>query len=444
MILERQLVAHLFNNTEIIERVTLSVSSLSDNIAKIGMKFLLNEDSVTRDSFTKCYVECELMLSQQGIKSLGDFEKSIFGTYPEDRSFDWMYVEGIIKNNHLKRRYKETLERAIEDIEDVSLDTAVSNLDIGMRNLEKDNNKDVAIIKADTFLDIYDRETLEIEEAKKADKPTYYTLFHPALKGKIRIKKGWLCNVIGSTGSGKSIATAEMLLHLVMDYNERALLVTDENSDGVILTYLHCAYFGLRYNKVEDRIIDLTAYINALPDKEFKEYKRVFDKIDVIELPSIPLLEVRSMMKKAVNNDNPYRFVMLDSFDEINSDANIPEVDRYDINAKQIEKLTKEFESILIVTNQLQTTAYNISIEKIPQLCVHQSKTIVKKVSLSLILAPEYVSDGEEVREVGFRVKVNKSRSGSMGLIYEATRDYDHCRLLPSENIIGGTDGVGF
>ncbi len=444
MILERQFVANMFEKPELIKRTTLSVASLSDNIAKIGLKFLLNEEKVTRDSFTKCYTEYESLLKTQNIDSLTDFEDYIFGTYPEDREFDWMYVENVLKNNHLKRRYTELLEKAGSEIEDVSLDTAISNLDMAMRNLEKDNNKEVAIIKADTFLDIYDRDTLEIEEAKNSNKPTYYTLFHPVLKKYLRMKLGWNINLISKTGGGKSIVGAELLLHLVMDYDQRALLVTDENSDSVILTYLHCAYFGISYHKVEDREIDLSEHINLLTDKEYKKYKRVFNNIDVIELPSIPLMDVRSMLKTAQNNDNPYSFVMLDSFDEINSDSNIPEFDRYDINAKQVEKIAKAFDVILLVTNQLQTTSYSTSIENIPQLCTHFSKTIVKKSFLSLLLMNEYKKDGDDIKECGFRMKINKNRSGGQGVIYEVTKDYNNCRLIPSNTEIGEKIGVDF
>jgi len=775
MILERQFVANMFEKPELIERTTLSVASLSDNVAKVGLKFLLNEEKVTRDGFTKCYTEYETLLKTQNIDSLTDFEDYIFGTYPEDREFDWMYVENVLKNNHLKRRYIELLEKAGSEIEDVSLDTAISNLDMAMRNLEKDNNKEVAIIKADTFLDIYDRNTLEIEEAKKNDKPAYYTLHHPVLQKYVRSKIGWLFNVIGATGcvdmdtefftgkgwkkisdyeegdkvlqynkdntaelvnpleyhkydadklysfktkygldqvlseehnvvyfmgeskevksatfkevkdmheervngfggkfkvgfeykggngialsddeirlmvavmadgsysknktdfcrfhikkehkktalrilinncgikfkeavsknegytdfyfiapmktkiypnswykatreqlqviadevlnwdgsydtrnnktsvgrffttikesadfiqfvfasldykasiresdrrgrvkvlnnkeyttksidyivniskkntttitngagekvkieeyktidgkkycfsvpsgmlvlrrnnkifvtgnSGKSIVTLEIMLNLVMRYNERALIVTDENSDEVMLTYLHCSYFSIKYSDIEDRKVNLTKHINSLSDKDFKEYKRVFDKIDVIELPSIPLMDVESILKNAQNNDKPYRFAFMDSFDEINSDANLPEIDRYDINAKQVEKIAKRFNLILGVTNQLQTTMYRTSIEKLSQLCVFQSKSIVKKASLSLVIAHEYTKDGDSEKEGGLRIKISKCRSGGQGVIYEVKKNYDYCQLIPSDTEIGEKIGVDF
>lgn len=768
LILEKQLVAHIFYNPDVLDRLTLKSDDFSDTITKaLYSKMKQSEIGVSIELFAKLYESNRNIFDLKDIQTFHQAKKYIFFEYEKEKDFDWMYVEILLKEESKKRKYSEIFEKSMENIHKEGIDTALSNLDLSLRKLDMENPRDIELIKAENFLDLYKERTLEIEELKKSNKPTYYTFNNKILSKHVRMKLGWLWNLVAGTGcvdcdteyfngsewkkvsdyvegdkvlqynedgtselvypskyhvynaeylnhfktkyginqclsdehsvvyfndnnelmkkqmldvkeihdkningfsgkfkvshnfkggngvelsdneirlmvaviadgnfanntnlcrvniknkhkkdrivdllnkcnieykekqynkkdlefvafifkapirtkvydsiwyncskeqlfiisdevlnwdgyydkrnnektigrffttikknadfiqfvfnslnykasiqcsdrrgrirklngkeyvtktidyivliskrcytsisnqhnkvkiekyktldgkkycftvpssmlvlrrddnvfitgnSGKSIASTQLTVEFVRDYNERALYVTDENSKEVILTYMYCTYFNIKYHDVEDRIIDLNNHIKQLPEKELKEFLRIFSKIDVIELPCIPLLEVRKILKNAINNDNPYTWVFLDSFDEINSDSNAVEVDRYDANAKMCERVAKDYQCLLGVTNQLATDLYKASIEKIPQLCTHQSKTIVKKCSLSLVLGNEVKKDEDGNSELGSRMKINKCRSGGQGVLLATQKDFDRCTLHISNNEIG-------
>lgn len=438
LILEKQLVAHIFYNPDVLDRLTLKSDDFSDTITKaLYSKMKQSEIGVSIELFAKLYESNRNIFDLKDIQTFHQAKKYIFFEYEKEKDFDWLYVEILLKEESKKRKYTEIFEKSMENIHKEGVDTALSNLDLSLRKLDMENPRDIELIKAENFLDLYKERTLEIEELKKSNKPTYYTFNNKILGKHVRMKLGWLWNLVGKTGDGKSIVSTQLTVDFVKNYNERALYVTDENSKEVILTYMYCTYFNIKYHDVEDRIIDLNNHIKQLPDKELKEFLRIFSKIDVIELPCIPLLEVRKILKNAINNDNPYTWVFLDSFDEINSDSNAVEVDRYDANAKMCERVAKDYQCLLGVTNQLATDLYKASIEKIPQLCTHQSKTIVKKCSLSLVLGNEVKKDEDGNSELGSRMKINKCRSGGQGVLLATQKDFDRCTLHISNNEIG-------
>ena len=251
--------------------------------------------------------------------------------------------------------------------------------------------------------------------------------------------------ITGNSGGGKSLGLIQECVHHSKAYNERCLFITDENSDEVILTYMYCNYLGFKYHDIEDRNVDLHQYIESMKPEDKKELERVFTNIDVIELPGIPTLEVRNILKNAQNNDNPYGWLGIDSFEELNIDSNLEEISRQNQNAILCERIAKDFGLILWVTAQLKTDFYSISIEKMMMTCNHGSKTLIKKSFLSLLLWWEYAKDEDgEMKPLGFRGKINKCRSGGLGKIYEIKQNYDYCALIASDSEIGNNEEIGF
>lgn len=201
---------------------------------------------------------------------------------------------------------------------------------------------------------------------------------------------------------------------------------------------MYCNYLGIKYHQVEDREIDLAKHIDNLPDKEKEELERIFTNIDVIELVGIPTGELRSILKNAENHDNPYEWLGLDSFEEVNIDSDAKELERQSSNAVMLERMAKDFSLILWVTAQLKTTLYRRSIENMPLTCNHGSKTLVKKCFLSLVFWNEISGDDEDKKEeLGFRGKISKCRSGGAGKVYNIKRNYDYCQLITDKQEIG-------
>ena len=450
MVLETQFLANIFYNPELLDKITLTGDEFINAPVKIVFKKIREihnkEQEVTKDVLPVIYELNKDIFEQFEMSNYKDLEKHIFHNYEK---IDWLYTENVIKEKYKKRLYQKVFEEAQLNIEKKPIDNVLNNLDIALSQLDKEDIKDNKLIQSTDFKDIYEERTKEIKELKKTGKLPYYSLYHPVLKQYVRMKRGWSWNIIAKTGAGKTIVATDLLLQFVKEYNERALFITDENSDEVILTYLHCSYFNIKYKDVEDRKIDISKLIDNLDEKGKKEYDRVFSNIDVIELPSIPISQVKKILKRAKNNSKPYTYVFIDSFDEINTDMKVEEVTRYDLNAKELERLPKEFDCLVGVSNQLATVYYNTSIDKIPKLCTHQSKTIMKKVSLSLLIGEEMKKDKDGENEfLGHRIKINKCRSGGDSVIYGITRNFDYCKIIPSDSEIGNgsssNDGIKF
>jgi len=452
VILEKQLLSHILYNPETIEKVTLNGEHFSDVIVRCIYTKLREKHNETdgyefinKDVLPLIYENNKEIFNSKDITTFKEIPKYIFSDYDKESSFDWMFSENIIKDEFKKRKYIEVLEKTIENLEISSIDSSMSNLDMGLRNLDKDNPRDSTILQASNFMGIYNERSKEIEEAKKSNKPTYYKPSHPIAQKYTRIKKGWFCNIISGTAGGKSLELVQEAVYHSKTYNERVLFITDENSDEVILTYMYCNYLGIKYHDVEDRIIDLNEYINNLNLEDKNELKRIFTNIDVIELAGIPTIEVRNILKTAENNDNSYGWVGLDSFEEVNIDANVEEVTRQNQNAILCERIAKDFKLILWVTAQLKTDFYPVSVEKMMMTCNHGSKTLIKKSFLSILLWWEYSKDEDGDKTLGFRGKLNKCRSGGVGKIYEIKQNYDYCQLIASENELGNDNyEVGF
>jgi len=445
VILEKQLLSHILFNPSIIERVSLKGEHFSDLITRcIYSKLKQRYDEtngyefINKDVLPLIYESNKNIFEAKGITTFKEIPKYIFSDYDKELGFDWMFSENIIKEEYKKRMVSETFEIAIEELETNPIDSVLSNLDMSLINLEKDNPRDSTIIQADSFMDIYNKKSKEIIEAKEGDKPLYYKPSHPVIQKYARIKRGWLCNIISGTGGGKTLALVQEAVHHSKIYNERVLFITDENSDEVVLSYMYCNYFGISYHKMEDREINLNEYIDNLPKDELNEVKRVFSNIDVIELASIPTAEVRKILKKADNCDNPYCWLGIDSFDEVNLDSTAQETARQSQNAVMCERLAKDFDLICWLTTQLRTEFYSISIENMMITCNYGSKNIIKKSSLSLLLWWEYSkSEDEGATTLGFRGKINKCRSGGVGKIYDIVQNYNCCQLLASKEAIG-------
>jgi len=451
-ILERQFLANLLYNPSVLDKTTLK----SDNFSDIAIRCVFSklkqkhEDSkgyefVNKDILPLIYENNIDIISSDYITTFKDFVNYIFSDYDRTSQFDWMFSENIIKEEHKKRQHKDLFEKAMCDSDEYSLDIVISNLELGLKNLEKDTPRDSSIIQGNSFMNIYNERSKEIEELKNTNKPTHYTPSHEAIKKYTRMKKGWFGSIISGAGGGKTIALCQEAVYHSDVYNEKCLYITDENSDEVVLTYMYCNYLGLKYHDIEDRVIDLDKYIDELSKEKKEELERVFKNIDVIEMAGIPSSEVRNLLKKAENNDNPYEWLGLDSFEEVNIDANVEEITRQNQNAIICERIAKDFSLILWVTAQLKTDFYQISIEKMMMTCNHGSKTLIKKNFISLLLWWEYgKSDDDDNKTLGFRGKINKCRSGGMGKVYEITQNYDYCRLNPSDNEIGNSSSVGF
>lgn len=370
------------------------------------------------------------------------YEDLLFNSLEEDEELDWKYVQLLLEKEYKRRTVINSLTKSIEKLDSGSeIDTVMTNLENDTKFLS--DERVAQVTNALEFSEIYDALTEEMNELSKNGKPSHYTLhLFEAIKNTTRMKKGWLWTLVGSSGGGKTIIMAQLLVDFVKKYKERALFITDENSKEVILTYMYCAYFGLKYYDVEDRKVDITKFINELDEKNKKEYQEIFGLIDVEELPCIPMEEVRKMLKTAKNNNHPYSWVSIDSFEEIDMDSSegISEIDRYDRNAKSCERLAKDMDIILGVTSQLKTDFYTISIDKMPMLCNHQSKTLIKKCFMALLLHNEYANEGKgenkTTKSLGFRCRTLKCRSGGQDAMFAIDKDFDHCKCIPSKVLL--------
>lgn len=448
--IEQKFITNLFNNPEIIEKTELTGEEFQSIPIRVVFKILKKEYNkkkttivVNREILNIIFKGYEENFKKINIDTIDDFKKAIF--IDSDEEVDWLYLELILKDNYKKRQYIEALDKTIKEIKEDNVDTALSNLELKISNLQQEDLQEDKIHNLKSFINLYNQRTKEIEELKKQGKLPYYSLYHPVLRDNVRMKLGWLWNLIAKSGSGKTIIAVDFLLNFVKEYRERALFITDENSDEVIMTYLHCNYFNVRYKDVEDRKVDLSELINSLSDEKRKEYEEIFGLIDVVQLSAIPLPKVRKILKNAKLAGSPYTYVFIDSMDEVNAGLPVDEVTRYDANAKELERLAKDMNCILGVANQLATAHYEQSIETITQLCTHQSKTIVKKASLSLLIGEERKKneDGDTVK-IGDRIKINKCRSGGQDLIYEINKDFDYCKIHPGSVSIGTTNAVVF
>lgn len=444
--LEYRFINGIFNNPEILEKTILS-SEMFDDLATRQTFAKMKYDYMKNNNLS--FINTDYFINLYDKKAddwfEGDYEKYnelFFNSIKEKDSFDWQYVEQLLLKEYKNRKIINSLTKAIEKIESSEdISNVITNLESEIKNVGEDRATEV--INAPNFTEMYDAITEEIKKSNENGKPSHYTLkLFEAISNTLRIKKGWLWTLVSSTGGGKTIIMALLTVLFAKTYKERCLFITDENSIEVILTYMHCGYFGLKYYDIEDRKIDLSSYINKLSDKEKKEYDEIFSLIDVIEMPCVPMIEVKKIIKTAKNNEHPYTWVVIDSFEEINMDSseNIPEVDRYDRNAKDCERLAKDMDIILGVTSQLKTDFYTISIEKMPILCNHQSKTLIKKCYMALLFHNEYNSEGKgkekEVTSLGFRCRVLKCRSGGVDSIFEVKKNFDYCQIVPSKECL--------
>ena len=709
--LEKRFLANIFHKPSTLEKTTLSGRHFSDiTVRCIFTKLKESYDEtnglemVNKEILPHLFDNNLDLLQTQDITTLKSLTHHIFSDYDYKDNFDWLFSENIIKDNFNRRKHQELFEQSMESLEVENIDTVLTNLELGLKTLENNENRKNKIIQAESFLNIYNEESKAIEELKSNNKPTYYAPSHKVLQKYVRMQKGWFCNIIGGTGcvdadteyfngkgwkpiskyqegekvlqynedgtselvdpteyhkyeceslwefktgrgleqclsdehnvvyfnnntnklvkepfrdirkkhaqarwgfngnfktshnykggsgipltdgkirdmvalitkeifspfhteefsegwyncsvpqlevvvnevlreisynrhstsvvhrfnllskanadfiqfvfsslnyksdiaekgngvyivsatksykatmlnhhskvkinevktkdgykycftvdsgmlvlrrnnnifitgnSGKSLALGQEIVKHSERYDERCLYITDENSDTVILTYMYCNYLGLKYHDVVDRKVNLDEYISNLPPKEIDELKRVFKNIDVIELSGISTQEVRRLLKNARNNDNPYEWVGIDSLEEMNIDSTLDDLSRQNQNAIMCERIAKDFDLILWVTAQLKTDLYNTSIEKMPIMCNHGSKTLIKKCFFSLLLHHEYAKDADgDAKVIGFRGKLNKSRSGGVGKVYAITQNYDYCQLIPADDEIGNT-----
>lgn len=454
MIIERNFLNHLINNPEVIEKTQITSEDFQDNVVKNIYRFLMskyieNQDYsfISYSAINEFYDKYEKNLKQLAdddgftYKDLHEYLSSEYNT-----PFDWLYSEQVIKNHSTRRNYKKVLEKALEDLDKNDIDVAISSLEIGIKAIEKENPVEDVLIQAADYHDIYDLETERINKDLQDGKLPYYTFSDVVIRDNVRMIRGSYFTIVAGSGAGKTIKLAHETVAFAKHYKERVLFITDENSYEVILAYMHCNYFGLKYKDVEDRKINLTAYINALPSKEKEDFEKVFSFIDVIELAGIPNEEVRKILKRAKTNGNPYTLVVVDSFDEMNMDGSSDEVVRYDINAKSVERIAKEFDCILGVTSQLKTDYYDISVEKMPMLCNHQSKTLIKKARFAWLLHWEFRKTDDEVENLGLRSRILKSRSGGKDLIEAIDCKYDYCKMNGEGHAINvkKSDEIGF
>lgn len=454
MIIERNFLNHLILNPEIVEKTSLKYTDFHDVIVKNTFRFIMSKYEETQEcSFISYSVISEFYDKyEKNLKELTDDDGFTYKDLHEYLSleyttpFDWMYSEQVIKSHSLKREHKNLLIKALEDLDENETDTVISSLDMGLRNLEKEMPNEDVMIKASSYHDIYDEETKRIEEDLASGKLPYYTFSDSVIKENVRMVRGSYFTIVASSGTGKTIKLSHEVVEFAKSYNERCLFITDENSYEVILAYMHCNYLGLKYKDVEDRKINLTAYINALSENDKKEFDKVFSLIDVIELSGIPNDEVRKILKRAKTHGNPYTLVAIDSFDEMNIGVSTDENTRYDLNAKSVERIAKEFDCIVGVSAQLKTDYYEISVEKMPMMCNHQSKTLIKKARFVWLLQWEFKKNDEAVENLGLRSRILKSRSGGKDMIQIIDCKYDYCKMSGIGNALNSVkkEDIGF
>jgi KaiC/GvpD/RAD55 family RecA-like ATPase len=454
MIIERNFLNHLIINPEILEKTSLKYTDFDDSIVKNIFRFIMSKYSETQEySFMSYSVISEFYDKyEKNLKELTDDDGFTYKDLHEYLSFeytnpfDWLYSEQVIKTISIKREHKNLLTKALEDLDDNETDTVISSLDISLRNLEKEMPNEDVLIKASSYHGLYDEETKRIEEDLTLGKLPYYTFADSIIKEHVRMVRGSYFTIIAASGVGKTIKLVHETIEFAKAYNERCLFITDENSYEVILAYMHCNYLGLKYKDVEDRKINLTAYINSLSEKEKATFDKVFSLIDVVEIAGIPNEEVRKLLKRAKIHGNPYTLVSIDSFDEMNLGVSTDENTRYDLNAKSVERLAKEFDCIVGVSAQLKTDYYEISVEKMPMMCNHQSKTLVKKSRFAWLLQWEFKKSEDDVENLGLRSRILKSRSGGKDSIQIIDCKYDYCRMSGVGSALNQVkkDDIGF
>jgi len=258
--------------------------------------------------------------------------------------------------------------------------------------------------------------------------------------------KGWLVTLIAASGVGKSIMLVNQALDFAIRYNERVLFITDENSHETIMRYMHCAFFGINHHKVVDREINLPIFLRGLGEEERKEYNRVFSLIDVIELPDIPLNEVKDICNNASSNGSPYTFVIVDSFDEIGKSGKLSTIERYESNGIAVETMAKDLDIVLVLTTQMETeiAKSKVSIEDLTLYCNYSSKTLPKKSFFVGVIHQKYIRGGQDegnrVLDSGLYFRVLKSRSGGLGILTKLNPQFDCVRLLGGETKDGVSD----
>ena len=454
MIIERNFLNHIILNPEVIEKTSLKFNDFSDSVVRNIFRFIMTKYEETQEySFMSYSVISEFYDKyEKNLKELVDDDGFSYKDLHEYLSleyatpFDWLYSEQVIKTYSVKKEHKDLLTKALEDLDNNETDTVISSLDMGLRNLEKELPNEDVLIKAVSYHDIYDEETKRIDEDLKLGKLPYYTFSDSIIKEHVRMVRGSYFAIVAASGVGKTIKLVHEAIEFTKNYKERCLFITDENSYEVILAYMHCNFLGLKYKDVEDRKINLTAYINALSDKEKEEFNTIFSLIDVVEVAGIPNEDVRKLLKRAKIHGNPYTLVVIDSFDEMNLTVSTDENTRYDINAKSVERIAKEFDCILGVTAQLKTDYYEISVEKMPMMCNHQSKTLIKKARFVWLLQWEFKKSEDDVENLGLRSRILKSRSGGKDMIQIIDCKYDYCRMSGVGHAINAVkkDDIGF
>jgi len=329
-----------------------------------------------------------------------------------------------LKDQTLRYRLFDSLNGAIEKIknEEITISELANSIGLDISDIQYLNADFSGATKALDYIRRYKEET---EEMEKSNKNRFYSFSHPILEKYVMMEKGWSFNLIGATGSGKTIVACILAIDFVKKYKEKLLFVTDENSESNILLYLKCSFLNLKFRDVIKRKVKLDEVVENLSDEKRKEYEEVFGLIEVWELVGLPIHQIRA---KAMNEKIPYGMILLDSFDEIESMSGMENVQRYEMNGKLVESLAKELGVLLGVTAQLDTKMYTISAEKMTQLCNFQAKSLVKKCFFSLLIHNVYDKEGNTVDNV---IKINKSRSGGGGIIYAIDKNFDYMQLEP-------------
>ena len=400
-----------------------------DIIKTIGMDLTLLDHFDIKEhffykDFNKATIKKMIEHKEKGYK-IYPFNAYEQGVLKESRYLDKNNLKGYITElveSTSRFNTFDTLNNSIEQIKntDLQVSDVISRTNNILTQIQyngiQNNNTTTGI----DYIEKYKKETKEMQESKRN---RFYTLGIPVLNEFIRAEKGWSMNLLAGTGGGKSIIACILTIEFIKKYKERVLFVTDENSESTILQYLQCAYFGLHFRSVQDRTMDLSKYIDSLSEKDRIEYEEIFSLIEVWELVGIPLQQVKQHI---LNSDKEYSFLIMDSFDEINSTNGLEDVINYQQNGKLIETLAKELNVLLLVTAQLDTKLYSTSAEKLPELCNHQAKSLVKKSFMSLVIHKILDKDGALIDTV---VKLNKCRSGGKGKMVAFKENFDYMSI---------------
>jgi len=331
------------------------------------------------------------------------------------------FVEDL-RINTLKYKVHDILNNSLDGIKDknVNLMDLIGNSIDSLQEIEFNTDKELNMMNSLDYIDKYKADT---EYYENSDEERFYTFSHPILEKYLRMKMGWNISLIGRSADGKSILSCIFAVDFAKRYSLPVLYVTDENDKDTILEYMKCSYFGIHFRSVQDRTIKLDEYIENLSKEERDAYEKTFSYIDVWQLEGIPLGKVKTFLNVSKVN---YKYICFDSFEELNSDSNLDQVVLYDLNAKEVERLAKKTNTIIMNTAQTKTDLYRVSAEKMPMLCNFHSKTLVKKNFASILIASTYNKDGDHIDDV---LKLNKSRSGGTGVMYKITKNYDYMSI---------------